>query len=107
MYTLIFYSKINRKCSKIYESIWKQSIAHKDIEITYGKTELLNIYSVLNNKIEKCDGVESLIKFGSDGTSVMIGCKEEVASKLKRDNPRIISMHCNNHRLSLTICSIF
>ena len=47
----------------------------KDIEITDGKTD--TIYSALSNKIAKCGAVESLSRFGNDGTSVIIGCKEK------------------------------
>ena len=72
----------------------------KDVEITEGKSD--TIYSVLNNKIEKYDGVESLNWFGSNGTSVIIGHKKAV-SKLKRDNPKIISIHCDNYRLALAM----
>ena len=50
--------------------------------------------------------VESFSGFGSDGASVMFGNKG-VASKLKRNNPKIISIFCHNHRLALTILTFF
>ena len=52
--------------------------------------KLIQYYSALSNEIEKCGGVESLSGFGSDGTSVTIG-HQEVASKLKRNYPKIIT----------------
>ena len=55
----------------------------KDVEITDGKAG--TIYSALRNKIEKC----GVVGFGSNGASVIIRHKK-VASKLKRDNPKII-----------------
>ena len=75
----------------------------KDVEITNGKA--YTIYSALNNKTEKCGGFESLCGFESDADK-MIGHKE-VASKLKRNNPKIISIHYHNHRLVLAILSFF
>ena len=62
----------------------------KGIEITDEKAD--TIYSVLNNEIKKRGGVVSLSWFGSDGASVIIGHK--VAWKFKRDNPKVISIHC-------------
>ena len=64
------------------------------------------MYSAFSNKIAKYGAVESLSGFGSDGTSVIIG-RKKVASKLKRDNPKIISIHCHNYRLALAILSFF
>ena len=72
----------------------------KDFEIKDGKID--TIYSVLHNKTEKCGRVESLCSFGSNGTNVIIGHKKAV-SKLKRNNPKIISIHCDNHRLTLAM----
>ena len=46
----------------------------KDIEITDEKVD--TIHSTLNNKTEKCDSVECLNEFGSDGASVIIGHKK-------------------------------
>ena len=43
------------------------------------------MYSALSNENEKCDKVESLSKFGSDGASLMIEHKQ-FASKLKTQN---------------------
>ena len=57
-------------------------------------------------KLGKCGRVESLSGFGSDGTSILIGHKK-VASKSKWDNPKIISIHCDNHRLVLAILPFF
>ncbi|XP_015761809.1 PREDICTED: uncharacterized protein KIAA1586-like [Acropora digitifera] len=37
----------------------------------------------------------------TDGASVMVGSREGVASKLKRDNPCTIAIHCVCHRLAL------
>ena len=68
----------------------------KDVEKTAD-----TIYSTLSNEIEKCGGVE----FESDGATVINGHKK--ASKLKRDNPKIISIHCHNNRLLTFQCFPF
>ena len=70
----------------------------KDVEMIDGKAD--TTYSALSNEIEKYNGVESLIGFGSDGASVITEHKK-VAPKFKRDNSKIISILCDNHRLGL------
>ena len=57
-------------------------------------------------KFEKCGGVVSLSRFGSDGASLTIGHKK-VTSKLKWDNPKIMSIHCHNYRLALALLPFF
>ncbi|KAL5496177.1 hypothetical protein EMCRGX_G012415 [Ephydatia muelleri] len=42
-----------------------------------------------------------LVGFGSDGASVMTGCKSGVSTRLKREQPLLFSMHCMAHRLEL------
>ena len=76
----------------------------KGIEITDGKADAL--YSALSNEIEKCGVVESFSGFGCDRSSVIIKHKK-IASKLKRDSPKIISIHCDNHRLVSAIFPFF
>ncbi|KAL5466710.1 hypothetical protein EMCRGX_G030858 [Ephydatia muelleri] len=49
-----------------------------------------------------------LVGFGSDGASVMTGCKSGVSTRLKREQPLLFSMHCMAHRLELgfkAVCS--
>ena len=41
-----------------------------------------------------------LVGFGSDGASVMTGCKSGVSTRLKRE-PLLFLMHCMAHRLEL------
>ena len=45
--------------------------------------------------------VTKLCAFGSDGASVMTGRLTGVATRLKSHNPKMISVHCVNHRLAL------
>ena len=59
----------------------------KDVEIKGGKTD--TTYSALINETEKCGGAG----FGTDGASVIIG-HTKVESKIKRENTKIISIHC-------------
>ena len=42
-----------------------------------------------------------LCAFGSDGASVMTGRLSGVAVRLTRHSPRMIAVHCVNHRLAL------
>ena len=100
IYTSIFYNRNNRKHLITTVKLKKGIFFIKDIEITHGKIN--TIYSVLCNNIEKRSAIESLGWFGNNETSIIIGHKK-VASKLKRDNSKMISIHYENHRLSLAM----
>lgn len=71
-----------------------------NIEVVNGKAQTI-IDAVRN--VLKSFGVplQNVIGFGSDGANVMIGCKNGVATVLKRMNPALISVWCCAHRLSL------
>ena len=45
--------------------------------------------------------VSNLRGFGSDGAAVMVGRRSGVATRLKARQPRLLSVHCINHRLAL------
>ena len=42
-----------------------------------------------------------LVGFGSDGASVMTGCKSGVSTRLKGEQPLLFTLHCMAHRLEL------
>ena len=46
--------------------------------------------------------ISRLRGFGTDGAAVMTGSRNGVATKLRSHSPRMISVHCINHRLALT-----
>ena len=98
---MIFYYKISSKnlcnAAKCIKGGENRILFFKDVEKTDGKAEMSIIYSALNNDSEKYAGVKSLSEFENDGESVVIGHKKGVFSKLKRDNLKIISIHCRNH----------
>ena len=45
--------------------------------------------------------ISRLRGFGTDGAAVMTGSRNGVATKLRSHSPRMISVHCINHRLAL------
>ena len=45
--------------------------------------------------------VDKLGSFASDGAAVMVGKETGVSTRLKEDNPQLISNHCRDHRLAL------
>ena len=45
--------------------------------------------------------LSTITGFGSDGANVMVGSINGVATRLKRLNPQLLSIHCINHRLAL------
>ena len=64
------------------------------------------MYSASNNEIEKYGRIESLSRFESDGARAING-QMEIATKLKKGNPKIIFIYCHNHKLVLAICPFF
>ena len=45
--------------------------------------------------------ISNLRGFGSDGAAVMVGRRDGVAARLKARQPRLLAVHCINHRLAL------
>ena len=45
------------------------------------------------------------VGFGLDGASVMLGCRNGLAVKLKGDIPHLVEIHCAAHRLELASVS--
>jgi len=61
-----------------------------------------NIYNqVLSFCVSNGISYHKIIHFGSDGASNMIGNKSGVATRLKKINPFMSSIHCISHRLHL------
>ena len=60
------------------------------------------IYDLLKEELVFSQlNIKDVMGLATDGASVMVGTREGVASKLKRDNPCIIAIHCVCHRLAL------
>ena len=72
----------------------------KVVDIVDGKAETIE-----QKLIEICGqcGVTlgKVLGFGSDGASVMTGCRTGVAAHLKKHNPEMVFIHCGAHRLAL------
>ena len=96
---MISYCEINSKhlgiAAKYMKAGENRILFIKDIEVTNRKAEMLSINLTLNNETGKCGGIISLSEFESDGVSAMIGHTKELISKLIRNNPKIIPIHCN------------
>ena len=77
------------------------------------KTSFLHIGSIINGRAETIEGailqylddkslqVIKLCAFGNDGASVMTGRLTGVAVRLQGHSPKMIAVHCVNHRLAL------
>ena len=60
------------------------------------------IYDLLKEELVLSQlDIKDVMGLATDGASVMVGTRESVASKLKRDNTCIIAIHCVCHRLAL------
>jgi hypothetical protein len=70
--------------------------------INLKSTTAENIYNqILSFCISNEISYHKIIHFGSDGASNMIGNKTGVATRLKKINPFMSSIHCISHRLHL------
>lgn len=58
-------------------------------------------HAILKYADDKSLDIAKLRGFGSDGASVMTGRHSGVATRLKAHTPRMIAIHCVNHRLAL------
>lgn len=79
------------------------------------KTSFLRITDIPNGTAETITGammkfvsdnalhITRLCAFGSDGASVMTGRLSGIAVRLMHHNPRMIAVHCVNHRLALAV----
>ena len=56
---------------------------------------------------EQFASLSTLLALGADGASVMSGCYEGVAAKLKRSYPWLLYVHCAAHRLNLIVVEYF
>ena len=77
------------------------------------KTRFLTVASLTDGKAETIEqkllevcqackiSLSQIAGFGSDGASVMVGRSSGVATRLKRHNVEMISIHCGAHRLAL------
>ena len=61
---------------------------------------MFNLFSITQ---EAKIPMSKIIEFGSDGASVMVGCRGGVATQLKCHNPAMIAVHCAAHTLALVI----
>ncbi len=90
----------------VYLRLCKQGRAQthfiKNVEIFNGIAE--TVFNALRHCLLDF-GVsdEQLICFSSDGASIMMGSKSDVAARLKEVNPEIVPIHCVDHRLSLAV----
>ena len=83
------------------------------------KASFLCITDIPNDTAETIEGsmlkfvrdkslqIMRLCAFSSDGASVMTGRLSGVAVRLKRHSPRVIAVHCINHRLALAAAHAF
>jgi hypothetical protein len=56
---------------------------------------------------KKLSLLATLLALGADGASVMSGCYEGIAAKLKRYYPWLIYVHCAAHCLNLIVAAYF
>ena len=97
-------------------SVLKQLIIVAKYILPSGKieTSFLHIGDIADGTAETIEGcyivafmetngldINKLRSFGSDGCAVMVGGVSGVASRLKVPQPRLVSIHCINHRVAL------
>ena len=64
------------------------------------------IYTTIHRKLLEHEiDIHHVVGFASHGGSVMTGCENGVAVKLKQDAKHLIAIHCVAHRLALASAS--
>lgn len=61
-----------------------------------------SIIQTLNTELNNCQlSINNMAGFASDGAAVFTGRRTGVATRLKEQNPHILTHHCRDHRLAL------
>ena len=67
------------------------------------------IYSSINTVLTESIGEEwqnKAIAAGCDGATVNLGCNNSVATRLKKEHPYFLVVHCVAHRLELAVLDV-
>lgn len=78
----------------------------KMIELFDGKADTI-VTAIKGHLNEKQFQTANISSFGSDGANVMTGSRTGVATQFRRENPKLISVHCIAHRLALATKDAF
>ena len=63
------------------------------------------IFNTLVSLIENSGlDIQKMCHFGSDGDSVMVGCEDCVAARLRNRVPHLVNNQCVAHKLALAVC---
>ena len=84
------------------ETVETKFLSAQDVLINHDSANAQAIYDLL--KAELHSSLLDIKKFtglATDGAAVMVGTREGLAFKLRRDNPCMITIHCVCHRLAL------
>ena len=77
-------------------------LAVKDLMEDAASPNAKTITDNIKEELAKDDlDVQKFLSLASDGASVMVGKNNGVAALLKRENPRLVNVHCICHRLAL------
>ena len=77
-------------------------LAVKDLMEDAASPNAKTITENIKEELAKDDlDVQKFLCLASDGASVMVGKNNGVAALLKRENPRLVNVHCICHRLAL------
>lgn len=77
-------------------------LAVKDLMEDAASPNAKTITDNIKEELVKDDlDVQKFLSLASDGASVMVGKNNGVAALLKRENPRLVNVHCICHRLAL------
>ena len=77
-------------------------LAVKDLMEDAASPNTKTITDNIKEELPKDDlDIQKFLSLASDGASVMVGKNNGVAALLKRENPRLVNVHCIYHRLAL------
>ena len=80
----------------------RQSFSVQDVLEEHHSANAQAIYDLVKKELQLSQlDIKDLMGLATDGAAVMVGKREVMASKLKRENPAMINIHCVCHKLAL------
>ena len=84
------------------ETVETKFLSAQGVLINYDSANAQAIYDLLKEDLHSSQlDIKKFTGLATDGAAVMVGTREGLASKLRRDNPCMINIHCVCHKLAL------
>ena len=84
------------------ETVETKFLSAQGVLINHDSANAQAIYDLFKEDLHSSQlDIKKFTGLATDGSAVMVGTREGLASKLRRDNPCMINIHCVCHKLAL------